>query len=263
MAEVGTDNYTFGDNARASARLRRVAALYEPETLDLLGRSGLRRPRVAVDLGCGPGWSTRLVRDALRPNQTVGLDASERYVAEARYNNEPELEFQVHDVARVSFPVPAPNVMFCRFLLTHLRRPGEVLTTWGTIAAPGAVLIVHETESLEADHPSLRRYYDLVGRLQQHYGQCLQVGSILEGCFGNTGWRLVESRRTTVEKPASAMAEVHLANLRTWRQDPYASRAFDSNEIDLLEASLERIAWGQENAGAVVNVARQIIAQRR
>ena len=59
------------------------------------------------------------------------------------------------------------------------------------------------------------------------------------------------------------MAELHLANLRTWRNDEYAQRAFDPHEIAALEASLERIATGREDGGIVVNAARQIIAQRR
>jgi hypothetical protein len=76
MAEAATNKYTFGDNRRASARLRRLAELYEPESRDLLRRSGIRAPRLAVDLGCGPGWSTRLLEAALKPDRTVGLDAS-------------------------------------------------------------------------------------------------------------------------------------------------------------------------------------------
>ena len=131
------DNYTFGDNERASARLRRLAELYEPETRELLELGEIQAPRVAVDLGCGPGWSTRLIRDVLHPDRTVGLDTSERYVAEARQRHGASLEFEVHDVVRVPFPVEAPDVMFCRFLLTHLRSPGEVLGAWASVAAPG------------------------------------------------------------------------------------------------------------------------------
>ena len=58
------------------------------------------------------------------------------------------------------------------------------------------------------------------------------------------------------------MAELHLANLRTWRDDEYARRAFDSHEIAALETSLEKIASGREDGGIVVNAARQIVAQR-
>jgi uncharacterized protein YceH (UPF0502 family) len=58
------------------------------------------------------------------------------------------------------------------------------------------------------------------------------------------------------------MADLHLANLRTWRNDEYAQRAFDSGEISALETSLERLASHREDGGVVVNAARQIIAQR-
>jgi SAM-dependent methyltransferase len=193
----------------------------------------------------------------------VGLDASKRYVAEATNNHrDARLEFEVHDVVRVPFPVMTPDVMLCRFLLTHLREPGEVLARWASVAAPSGLLIIHETESLETDHPHLRRYYELVARLQEHYGQILGVGAVLEGFLLDTGWRVMESRRRVVERPARSLAELHLANLRTWRNDEFACASFDRSEVDLTEESLERIVGGVENAGVVVNAARQIIAQR-
>jgi len=228
----------------------------------LLLRSGISAPRLALDLGCGPGWSTRLLQDVLKPYRTVGLDASAAFVEEARTRHGADLEFEVHDVATVPFPVGAPNVMFCRFLLTHLRSPAEVLAAWAGVAAPGAILVIHETESLEADHQALRLYYRLVDQLQRHYGQALRVGAILETAFAGSGWRLVENQRRLLEKPACDMAELHLANLRTWRDDEYAQQTFDSHDIAALEKSLERIASGLEHGGIVVNAARQIIAQR-
>ena len=260
---MANDSYTFGDNEEASARLRRLAKLYEQETREFLQSWCLRRPHLTVDLGCGPGWSTRLLHEVLQPDRTIGLDASERYIAEARRNLGSALEFEVHDIVRAPFPVRGkPDVMFCRFLLTHLRSLKVVLATWATVAAPNALLFVHETESLESDHPALRRYYDLVADLQQHYGQTLLVGSILEPSFRGTGWQIVESNRRILEKPASRMAQLHLANLRTWRQDAYAAAAFGPNEIDALEVSLARIAQGAEKAGIVVNAARQVVAKR-
>lgn len=258
---MGRRKYTFGDNEQASLRLRQLAEIYQQETRELLQRGSVRAPRLAVDLGCGPGWSTQLIRDVLSPDRTVGLDASDRYIAEARKQH-PYLEFEVHDVARAPFPVQTPDILFCRFVLTHLTAIADVLRTWSSIAASGALLFVHETESMETDNLSLRRYYEMVAQLQKHYGQTLEVGRILEASFENSGWRLRENRRVLLEKPADQMAGLHLANLRTWRHDAYASQAFDVNEVDRLEASLEQIALGLGNRGAIVNAARQIIAQR-
>ncbi len=260
---MAKDNYTFGDNEQASDRLRRLAELYEPETRALLESAGLHGPRLAVDLGCGPGWTTRLVNDVLHPERTVGLDSSERFIEEARRTHSPDLEFVVHDVVRAPFPVPEPDVLFCRFLLTHLRALPEVLRAWSGLAAPQATLLVHETETLETENPALRGYYELVAQMQRHYGQALLVGALLEDRFQQTGWQITASERRVIGKPAHRMAELHLTNLRTWRQDPFASGAFDARELDSLERSLERIAQTTGNGEVVVTAARQIVARRR
>src|SRR5690348_16441503 len=162
--EAAANKYTFGDNLRASARLRRLAEMYEPESRELLRRTGINAPRLAVDLGCGPGWATLLLHDALKPGRTVGQDASAVFVEEARTRHGAGLEFQVHYIVSVPFPIDPPDVLFCRFLLAH-----------------------HETESLVASHPALRLYYRLLEQLQRHHGQTLQVGAVLENGFAGSG----------------------------------------------------------------------------
>lgn len=256
-----SDRYTFGDGDLAAARLRRLAELYEPVTRELLLRSGRERCALAADLGCGPGWSTRLLQGVLRPARTVGLDASERYVAEARRLQGPGLEFVAHDVARAPLPV-RPDLLLCRFLLTHLHDTEGALTAWAGAAAPSARLLVHETESLGSDHPAMARYYALVTQLQQGYGQRFDVGAGLDGALERSPWRVVDSRAVLLPLPAARMAELHVANLRTWRDDDYARRAFDRSELDALEVTLERIASGELAAGCVRNVVRQVVAER-
>lgn len=254
------DRYTFGDNDRAAARLKRLAEIYEPVTRELLARGGVPGCGVAVDLGCGAGWSTRLLRDVLAPSRTVGLDASERFVAEATRRHGLELEFMVHDVTRAPFPVQ-PDLLLGRFLLTHLRDTDAVLAAWAAAASPGARLLVHETESLRSAHPALARYYELVAQLQSHYGQALGIGAMLDASFARSPWRVLDSRAIELEIPAARMAELHLANLLTWRQDEHARRTFDRAKLDELEVTLERIVAGAEPAGVVTNVVRQIVAE--
>jgi hypothetical protein len=47
------------------------------------------------------------------------------------------------------------------------------------------------------------------------------------------------------------MAEIHVQNLRTWRTDPFATRAFDRADLDQLETRLQAIASGEESAAPV------------
>jgi SAM-dependent methyltransferase len=255
--------YTFGDTELASRRLRRLAEIYEPESRALLQAVQEARADfpVAVDLGCGPGWSTQLLDAVIKPGRTIGLDSSERYVSEARANN-PLLEFHQHDVLQLPFPMRSADLLFCRFLLTHLPSPSSALNAWAQLAAPHAILVIHETESLQASDPFLNRYYELVGEMQRHYGQELNVGAILDASFEVALWRVQRSETLVLDKSAKEMAELHLPNLRTWGGNEYASRAFDQNELAELAVALERIASGRCDAGRVKNIARQIVAER-
>lgn len=246
-------------------RLRKLAEVYEPETRALLEKArflaGSGAIRLAVDLGCGPGWSTTLLDAVMRPERTVGLESSDRYVAKARERHR-HLEFIQHNVLQRPFPVAGADLLFCRFLLTHLPQPREAIQAWTEMAAAGALLVVHETETLESAEPALARYYEMVGRMQHHYGQELNVGAMLDGCFQASGWSVIHSEGVLLEKPARAMAELHLPNLRTWGKNEFAVRAFERDEVAELEDALGRIASGEQRAAPVRNTARQMIARR-
>jgi SAM-dependent methyltransferase len=258
-------SYTFGDQEEASRSLRRLAEVYEPETRELLELArDSDQPyatRLAVDLGCGPGWTTQLLDAVLKPQRTVGLDSSDRYIAEARVNY-PTLEFLRHDILQIPFPVEVPDLFLCRFLLTHLPSPQTALRTWSDVAAHQAKLLIHETERLESTHPALHRYYELVGQMQRHFGQTLHVGAILDSRFAGTGWQVEQSRSLVLEKTARDMAQLHLPNLRTWGRNEYAAQSFDRHEPDELEATLDCIASGASDAGIVYNTVKQIVAER-
>jgi SAM-dependent methyltransferase len=254
------DTYTFGDDDIASRRLARLATLYDGETRALVARAIPRPPPLALDLGCGPGWSTRLVHEVSHAHRTVGIDASDRYVAEARHR-QPGLEFVVADIA-AALPISGAELIVSRFLLTHLARPADALTAWAEGAAPGACLALHETEGLASSHPGLSRYYELLAVLQAHHGQALYIGAMLDGTLARTPWRVVDSRALRLEKPAAAMAELHVANLRTWRNDPFARGQFDPRELDELDSALDALATGRDLAPPVENLARQIVAAR-
>jgi trans-aconitate 2-methyltransferase len=265
MPYVSNMSYTFGDNHEASRRLGHLAEVYELETRSLLTSAGAVagvRFELAVDLGCGPGWSTQLIEIALNPVRTVGLDASERFIAEAR-SNHPRLEFIRHDVIISPFPVQNPDLLFCRFLLTHFPSPRAALQCWARVSRPNAILAMLETESLYSEYPTLSRYYEMVGLMQSHYGQKLNIGASLDAVLDGTEWTAVESESVLLEKSACEMAQLHLANIRTWGKSDFAIRAFDRGEVHQVEQDLALIASGAETAGVVHNTVKRVIARRK
>jgi len=77
--------YAFGDSALAARRLALLAEVFEPTSRSFLAHVGAQLagppPQLAVDLGCGPGHTTRLLCSVLRPGHVLGLDQSASFVA--------------------------------------------------------------------------------------------------------------------------------------------------------------------------------------
>ncbi len=57
-------------------RLAFVADLFDESSRAFLSEAVGFRPRLALDLGCGPGHTTRLLAEVLRPGRVVGVDRS-------------------------------------------------------------------------------------------------------------------------------------------------------------------------------------------
>jgi len=70
--------------------------------IDLAAGIGLSEPHGAIDIGCGPGNSTRVLADRYPGLRVTGADFSEQMLTQARANH-PELDFIRFDAAR-DFP---------------------------------------------------------------------------------------------------------------------------------------------------------------
>ncbi len=255
-----TNHYTFGETDTAAQRLALLASAYQPATQAFLDEWGPREPEHAVDLGCGPGHTTRLVHRTLRPRWTTGVDASARFLQDAQRASEEGIEFVCHDVTQEPFPTASADVFFCRFLLTHLHDPGTALRTWAAAARPGARLLVQETAWLRADDPVIARYYEMLAALQSGYGQSSEVGAELEARVRSRGWKILSSRLAVIQQPADVMARLHAMNIRTWGRDRLVRDSLDLDEVAGIQSGLDRIASGEQMAPPVSNALRQLVA---
>lgn len=82
---------------------------------DLLARVPLDRVTRAVDLGCGPGTSTILLRRRWPDADLVGVDNSEQMLERARADfaaESPAIRFEPGDIADWESNAPAPDLVF-------------------------------------------------------------------------------------------------------------------------------------------------------
>jgi SAM-dependent methyltransferase len=253
--------YAFGDSAAAARRLALLAEVFEPATRPFLERFAGHPYGLVVDLGCGPGHSTGLLAEVLAPGRILGLDQSPSFVALAAGSGSSAAEFAVHDVTVVPFPCPAADLVFCRFLLSHLPDPGAALAAWATQLAPGGLLLADEVERIHTGQPALRSYLETAAALLAARGHALEIGPRLHRLPDPPGLARRHDRAAPLAPPAARAAELFARNLAVWRNDAVRSGLAAPAELNRLAGELAAVAAG-EVEGAIAWELRQLAFQR-
>ncbi len=249
--------YTYGDSELAGERLTIVAELFGPASAAFLRAAAPERPRLAVDLGCGPGHTTRLMHEVTGAERTVGLDRSPAFVAEASADAPPDVTFLEHDATAMPLPVREPDLIFARLLLAHLPDPASIVAAWCQELAPGGRLLIDEVETVETDDPVMRTYLDEVAiPVVASQGGRLIVGPELHAMDDPPVGVRVHDQVATLEPQVALTARMFGMNLRV-----LAAAAEIERRPDLEEglAALER----DPGALPVTWRMRQLAFQRR
>jgi SAM-dependent methyltransferase len=260
MQDSNSSHYTFGDSDLAAARLERLASAYAPSSRQFLRKHLPEDVRVAVDLGCGPGYTTELLA-ALTRSQVIGYERSHAYVELAR-SLLPNLTFRELDVLRPPYPDRDLDVVYSRFLLTHLHEPEVVLKACLEHLRPKGRLLLEETALLTSTLGPLQRYYALVAELQSHYGQELTIGQRLEQLVRELPDATISYQIVPIELAASTMAQLHAMNIATWKRDPYMLSAHGPHELEALETELQGIAASGSSLATVTCEMAQVAIER-
>ena len=121
--------------------------------IDLLSRVPLDRPARVVDLGCGPGNSTALLRERWPDAEITGIDGSEEMLAEAR--RQTGIRWERADIARWR-PGARYDVIFSNATLQWLDDHRALFPSLVAALAPGGVLITascsHHVGRAEFEH---------------------------------------------------------------------------------------------------------------
>jgi trans-aconitate 2-methyltransferase len=119
---------------------------------DLLARVPLQRPRLAVDLGCGPGNSTELLIERFPQSDIVGLDSSPDMLRKARERLS-QCKFIEADIATWQ-PEPATELLFSNAVMQWLPDHANVMRRLLESLSPGGVFAVQMPDNTR--EPALR-----------------------------------------------------------------------------------------------------------
>ena len=252
--------YLFGDGDIAARRLEVVAEVFADPTRAFLLDAVTKTPKLVVDLGCGPGYTTQLLADVLGCDHAAGLDKSEHFVSLARKTE--TVSFYLHDVTSVPFPVGPCDLIHCRFLLTHLKEPRAVVAKWATQLRPKGLLLMQETEWINTDNDVFAAYLDVVEAMLADQKTELYVGRVLERMEVRGGLKRRVSRVRPFRVANRDAATMFLMNMQSWKDSSYIRENRPSRLIEEIEANLHGLRKQPSSVKEIEWGLREIVCER-
>ena len=137
--------YTIRGGTVGRERLRVLSAVMAPTTATLLDRVGIPGSATCIDVGCGGGEVTAMLATRAIDGRVIGTDADEVKVELAGAEAAANVELIVEDVATTVERGLFVDVVYARFLLSHLGDGRRWVRALGGLLAPGGVLIIEDT----------------------------------------------------------------------------------------------------------------------
>jgi trans-aconitate methyltransferase len=224
-------SYTFGDSAIAAERLRIVAELMEPTARALLARVDAARVRDVIDLGCGPGHTTRMLADCFADAVVTGVDRSAAYVELARRDAPARCRFVTADVGREPLPGAPVDLVYARYLLSHLAGIPDHLARWCRALRPGGYLVLEEPESIASTDPEFASYERIAASLVQSTGAPFYAGPAIARAATPPGVERIHDETVAVDLTAGEAAAMFWRNARAWDRDALTRAGHDPAEV--------------------------------
>ncbi|MDQ1520800.1 MAG: trans-aconitate 2-methyltransferase [Actinomycetota bacterium] len=231
-------SYTFGDDAIASERLGIVAELMEPYARALLARVDAGAVRDVLDLGCGPGHTTRMLATVFPGANVVGVDQSTAFVETATASAPASCRFVVADVGSETLPGAPADVVYARYLLSHLADAGSFVTRWCTALKPCGWLVLEEPESIESCDPDFAAYERIAASLVQSTGALFYAGTSIATLPTPRNVERVHDETVVIDLTAGQAASMFWRNARAWDRDALARAGHDQAGVQQLAERL-------------------------
>jgi precorrin-6B methylase 2 len=199
---MASDKYVIRGGIEGRARLRLLASVMEQSTLGLLAEVGIAPGSKCLDVGCGGGDVTfELARQVGPTGRVAGVDLDETKIELARQEREqlnlPNVTLEAHDVTKWE-PDGKFDVIYSRFLLTHMSDPRALLTVLSRHLRSGGAIIIEDIDFrghfAEPSCQALDRLVEFYTQVTQNRGADPHIGPKLPGLLRDTGFKDIQMR---------------------------------------------------------------------
>jgi SAM-dependent methyltransferase len=180
----------------------------------------------------------------------VGLDFSAPFIQRAAGVPHGRTQFVQANVTD-DLPDAAYDLVYARYLLTHLPRPLESVTGWARALAAGGQIALEENEWIETDEAAFSTYLAIVERMLAAAGNDLYVGRRLAQHSDWNGLTVAHSEVCRVPVDSTLTARMFLMNFRVWRHQDFVREHYAGHELHALERELDRLAKSPPRTDAI------------
>lgn len=258
-----TEQYLFGDTELAARRLEVLAGAFAAPSRAFIAEAADRRRDLAVDLGCGPGYTTHLLAEASQCALAVGLDNSDHFVRLAETTATATVSFRLHDVTMVPFPDGMCDLMYGRFLLSHQTEPAALVGKWAAQLGPGGRLLIEETDSANTRNQVFVEYMAIVDAMLADAGHTLYVGPVLAETVEPDMCLKLSDRAVAVSPAMDLAAKLFSMNIQTWRHSAFVRENYSPASIMQLAERLAELAAGPTRGEGIEWRLRQLVFERK
>ena len=162
-----------------------------------------------------------------------------------------------HDVLALPYPTGRADLIYARFLVTHLADPAAALGAFASQLAPRGRLLLDEVEWIRSDGAAFARYLALVEAVLASQRQCLFVGPRL-GALAERHTRVRESRVRELAVDPRDAAGMFSLNWETLREHAAVAARTTASERDALAEELAALRDGAAQAPPITWGLRQV-----
>jgi ubiquinone/menaquinone biosynthesis C-methylase UbiE len=207
--------YVIRGGVEGRERLRIIARVMQPATLEILRRAGLQPGMSCLEVACGGGDVAFDMARLVRPGGTVvatDIDETKLRLAreEAWQEQLTNIEFRLSDITRHE-PEQEFDFVHARFLLTHLPDPAYALTRMWNALRPGGIIVIEDVDFrghfCYPECAAVWRYVELYTETARKRGGDANIGPRLPSMLAAAGF---ESLEMTVVQPAGIEGDVKL-----------------------------------------------------
>lgn len=230
--------YTFGTTEAAAHRLEEIAKFFNPLAHQFIRQYLSDTTNSALDLGCGPGFTTDMLSKATGCPNVYGIDKSADFLklATAKFKH---CTFIEHDVTKTPFPVRT-DVMYLRFLFSHLKNVVELTNRWISELQDNGIVFIEEIEDVTTEVEVFQKYLKINAGLIASQGANLYVGTILADAVYNAV--VLCNECVTIPVANFTAATWFLPNTLTiWKEEKYLIDNITQAEREEISTAISQI----------------------